>query len=341
MNIDPTAPLLGRSTAELSELLASLDEPSYRGRQLAAWLYRHGARSFAEMTNLSAGLRARLADRPTGWATVAAQQVSVDGTAKLLLELADGARVETVGLPYPDRCSVCVSSQTGCAVGCTFCATGYLGAGRNLTAGEIVEQVLAAQHAVGRRVSHVVFMGMGEPLLNLAQVLVAVRLLHEEVGLAQRHLTISTVGLPPQLQELAAADLQVTLAVSLHAADDALRQQLIPTTARRWSVAEVLAAARLYRRQSGRRLTWEVVLLRDVNDGPSQAAALVARLQPGEHVNLIPFNPVGEAGFGRPTADRVRAFRAVLERAGLQVTQRQARGRDIDGACGQLRARAG
>jgi len=331
--------LLGQTTAELEAFCQAAGQPSYRGRQLAAWLYQRAARDVAEMTDLPAAFREQLAaDAKPGRSRLSAEQLASDGTRKLLLELSDGALVETVGLPSPDRLSCCVSSQTGCAVGCTFCATGYLGTGRNLTAGEIVDQVLTVGERTGRRVSHVVFMGMGEPLLNLDEVLKAVRLLSDEVGMSQRQLTISTVGLPPQIERLAGEELACTLAISLHAADDALRQQLIPTTARRWSVEQILAAARLYAAQTGRRVTYEMVLLAGVNDRPEDARLAAQRLQRGEHVNLIPFNPIGEASFDRPEGAAIRQFRAVLERAGITVTQRKTRGRDIDGACGQLRA---
>ncbi len=337
---EPRPALLGLSTAALSALAVELGEPAFRGRQLADWLYRQGVSEVGAMTNLPGALRQRLA---AGWsigrAPIAAAQESRDGTRKLLLELADGARIETVGLPYADRASVCLSSQTGCAVGCVFCATGYLGAGRNLRAGELVDQVLTVQEQLQRRVTHVVYMGMGEPLLNLDEVVQSVHLLHEEVGVAQRNMTISTVGLPAQIDRLAAADLSVTLAVSLHAAEDGLRRSLIPTTAQRWTVDEVVAAARRYATVTGRRLTFEIVLLAGVNDQPTHAAAVARVLRRGEHVNLIPYNAVGEARFRRPAGEAIRAFRAVLEAAGLAVTQRQTRGRDIAGACGQLRAR--
>ncbi len=331
-------PLLGRDTARLEALAVELGEPAYRGRQLARWLYQAGCRDLAAMSDLPARFRERLAALPLGRAEPAAVQASADGTRKLLLRLHDGQTIETVALPYPRRLSVCVSSQTGCAVGCTFCATGYLGAGRNLTAGEMVDQVMAAGEAVGRRATHVVFMGMGEPLLNLESVVAASGLLRHEVGLSQRHLTVSTVGLPEGIRKLAEHELQVTLAVSLHAADDALRGRLIPTVGRRYKVAEVLAAAREYAAGTGRRVTYEVVLLRGVNDRAEDARGLARRLRPGEHVNLIPYNPVGEAGFQRSEPATIRTFRAVLEAAGLTVTKRQTRGVDIAGACGQLRA---
>ncbi|MBI2298781.1 MAG: 23S rRNA (adenine(2503)-C(2))-methyltransferase RlmN [Armatimonadetes bacterium] len=329
--------LLGLDRSELARICGELGEPPYRAGQLAAWLYRRGARDVAGMTDLPAAFRERLAAAwQVGRSRVAADQRAADGTRKLLLELADRARVETVLLPYDERVSLCISSQTGCAVGCTFCATGSLGAGRNLSAGELTDQLLTAPEVAGERVSNVVFMGMGEPLLNLEAVIAAIRLWRDEVAFSPRHVTISTVGIPARIGELAAAELPVTLAVSLHAGDDELRASLVPTT--RWSVAQVVAAARGYQQRTGRRVTYEVVLLRGVNDEPSHAFALAHRLKRGEHVNLIPYNPVPRAPYERPEPARVAAFRRVLEARGLTVTQRQTRGDDIAGACGQLRA---
>ncbi|MCS6861741.1 MAG: 23S rRNA (adenine(2503)-C(2))-methyltransferase RlmN, partial [Abditibacteriales bacterium] len=265
---------------------------------------------------------------------------SRDGTVKLLLKLRDGETIETVGLPYDDRLSCCVSSQVGCPMRCAFCATGLSGYTRNLTAGEIVEQVLTVNDILAARVNHVVFMGMGEPLLNVDNVLKAVRLLNKEVGIAMRQLTVSTVGIVPGIRRLADEKLQLTLAVSLHAPTDDLRAQLIPTM-RKWGVQDIIAACRQYVATTGRRVTFEYVLLAGVNDHPAQARAL-ARLLRGLicHVNLIPFNPVAEVDHRAPTPERVRAFREVLERAGISVTQRVQRGADIDAACGQLRRKA-
>ncbi len=331
--------LLGQRREALEALCTALGEPAYRGRQLAEWLHHHGARSTDEMSSLPLALRRRLADQhPVGRGRVAAEQVSRDGTRKLLLTLTDGAAVETVVLPYADRLSACLSSQTGCAVGCTFCATGTLGAGRNLTVAELCDQLLTAGQAAGARISHVVFMGMGEPLLNTDTVIEAVALWRDEMELSPRHVTVSTVGLPPGIARLASAGLPVTLAVSLHAADDALRRELVPTAAKRWSVAEILAAARDYAARTGRRVTYEMALMSGVNDRPTDAQAAAAVLRRGEHVNLIPFNPVPGLPFERPSAERLAGFRATLESAGLVVTQRQTRGDDIAGACGQLRA---
>ncbi len=332
-------PLLGLDRAALRELATAAGQPAYRGGQLAEWLYAHGAREFEAMTSLPAGWRAELAaGYRVGRSRLATEHVAADGTRKLLLELADGARVEAVALPWPERLSVCVSSQTGCAMGCRFCATGYLGAGRNLDVGELTDQILTAGEAAGRAPTHVVLMGMGEPLANLGAVLPAIELWRDELELSPRRVTVSTVGLPAGIAALAAADLPVTLAVSLHAADDDLRADLIPVAGRRWSVAEVLAAARDYAAATGRRVTYEVVLLSGVNDRAVDAEVLARRLVPGEHVNLIPFNAVGEAPYAAPTRGAIGAFRARLEAAGLVVTQRETRGDSISGACGQLRA---
>jgi 23S rRNA (adenine2503-C2)-methyltransferase len=363
--------LLGLNTEELCALVQELGEPAYRGKQLAEWIYKHGARTFDEMTSLPDKLRARLSreyevDRSE---TIAVQR-SRDGTIKLLLEIkpktkegkpkaknqrpkmisfdkfrmsgeiGSGARVETVGLPYADRFSCCLSTQVGCPVGCVFCATGTGGFICNLTAGQIVDQVLAVQEAAGkRRVDHVVFMGMGEPLLNYEATLKAMRLLNGELGIAMRHLTVSTVGYVPGIRRLAQEKMQVTLAVSLHAPTDDLRRKLIPGM--KWSLAEIIDACREYLKQTGRRVTFEYCLLEGVNDGVAEAQTL-ARLLHGMncHVNLIPYNPVpGMISYKRPRKG-IRAFREVLEGAGIQVTQRLQRGADIDAACGQLKTRS-
>jgi len=342
------SPLLGLSRAELEEVCLALGEPAFRGRQVAEWLYRHGVRSFAEMANLPRPLRDRLAEDYTpGRSHVVAVQEARDGTTKYLLELADGERIECVRMPYADRQTVCLSSQTGCALGCAFCATGTLGAGRNLTAGEIVDQVLTAGHSPSSPCSpsaagltHVVFMGMGEPLLNYDAVLQAVHLLQDEVGIARRRITLSTIGIVPAIRRLAREKLQLTLAISLHAPDDDLRAELIPTAGRKWTVAEVVGAAREYVAATGRRVTFEYVLLAGVNDHPDQARRLAQRLRGLQaNVNLIPFNPVEGLPYTRPDRGRIRRFREALEAAGVPVTQRRERGGDIDAACGQLRAR--
>jgi 23S rRNA (adenine2503-C2)-methyltransferase len=336
-------PLVGCTRAELEAICSRLSVPAYRGRQLAAWIYSRGARDFDQMTDLPRALRQRLADEyRVGRSRVAALQSSADGTSKLLLELGDGKEIEAVLLPYPDRTSVCVSSQVGCPVGCVFCATATMGFGRNLTAGEMVDQVLTAgEYAQTRapvpRITHVVVMGMGEPLLNYAPLVKAIRLLHEEVGLSMRHITVSTAGFVPGIRRLADEGLPVTLALSLHAPNDALRAELIPMS-RRYGLAEVLEAVHYYTEKTGRRVTLEYLLLGGVNDSETDARELAKRTTRYlTHVNLIPWNPAETISpFSPPSAARVRAFRRVLEQQGLTVTQRMERGREIDAACGQL-----
>jgi 23S rRNA (adenine2503-C2)-methyltransferase len=331
--------LIGLSTDELCALVQEFGEPAYRGKQLAEWIYWHGARTFEEMTSLPDKLRANLSTKyEIGRSETAAVQRSRDGTIKLLLALQDGSKVETVGIPYADRFSCCLSTQVGCPVGCVFCATGLGGFSRNLTAGEIVDQVLEVQEAAQSRVDHVVFMGMGEPLLNYDATLKAVRLLNGEMGMAMRHLTLSTVGYVPGIRRLAQEKLQVTLAVSLHAPTDELRRKLIPGM--KWSLAEIMDACREYLRQTGRRVTFEYCLLEGVNDSVAEARALAKLLQGMNcHVNLIPYNPVPGVTFYKRPRKGIRAFREVLEGAGIQVTQRVLRGADIDAACGQLKVK--
>jgi 23S rRNA (adenine2503-C2)-methyltransferase len=264
-------------------------------------------------------------------------------TVKWLWELADGTRIETVLMHYPGRSTVCVSTQAGCAMACSFCATGQAGFDRHLTTGEIVEQVVRAARAsleVGRRVSRVVFMGMGEPLANYAAVLAAIGRLHDDLGLSARHLTLSTVGLVPGIRRLAGERLPVNLAVSLHAANDALRDGLVPIN-RRYPLNQLVAACEEYLAAKGRRLSFEWALINDVNDRASDAGEL-ARLAGGlgAHINLIPLNPT--PGFGVPgtPAGKVRAFRDLLVSLGANVTIRRTRGTAIDAACGQLAARS-
>jgi 23S rRNA (adenine2503-C2)-methyltransferase len=325
----------------LRRWVSELGEPGYRGEQLARWIYRSGARRVQEMSDLPRAFRDRLAEvAAVGRSDVVRRRESKDGAVKLLLGLSDGRAVETVVLPYGDRTSVCISSQVGCPVGCTFCATATLGFARNLTAGEMVDQVLTArEHSPDGRVSHVVVMGEGEPLLNLDALLHALRLLHDEVGISYRRITVSTAGYVPGIRRLAEADLPVTLALSLHAPNDALRAPLIPLS-RRWGVAAVMDAARSYAERTGRRVTLEYLLLAEVNDEPEHARELAGLVRDlVSHVNLIPWNPAETfSGFRTPGRRRIRAFRRELEAAGVTVTERVERGRDIAAACGQLAA---
>lgn len=333
--------LLGLTRAELSRQCEELGHPAFRGKQIAEWLYSKGARDPQAMTNLPAALRRQLAITASiSRSEVLNESTSEDGTTKYLLRLADGETIESVLLPYADRVSVCVSSQVGCAAGCMFCATAECGLVRNLTAGEIVDQVLTLQERGGQRVSHVVFMGMGEPLANLTNVLRAIELLHDEVGISMRRLTISTVGLTPAIRRLAELDLQITLAVSLHAPNDELRRQIIPL-ASRFPLPDLMRACREYADRTRRRITFEYLLLAGVNDSPDQAQEL-ARMVKGTlgHVNLIPYNEVLGKEFRRPSKAAVAAFRSVLESEGIEVTQRLERGHAVSAACGQLRKRA-
>ena len=342
--------LIGSTTAELEALAQEAGQPAYRGRQLASWLYKRGATDLDAMTDLPRALRTRLAEMRDskmpafGMPEVAYKEIAEDETIKYLMRMADGQTVESVYLPYPDRVSVCLSTQVGCPAGCTFCATAQGGLARNLTVGEIVGQFLRMQSQSARRISHVVYMGMGEPLWNYEAVVKSLRLLGNEVELSFRNLTVSTVGVVPGIRALAKEDLPVTLALSLHAPDDALRSTLIPT-ARKWKLEEILDACREYTASTHRNLTFEYLLLGGINDSPEQARALAALLKanklPG-NVNLIPFNYVETPqGFRRPTRESISRFREELEKAGRVATQRMTRGHAISAACGQLRRTVG
>ncbi len=321
---------------ELAELLAG--EPRYRVDQVWQGLYER-LDDVAEVTNLPKALRARLTDDlPVALAPVT-ESVSDDGdTVKWLWQLHDGATVETVLMRYPDRATVCVSSQAGCAMACSFCATGQAGFERHLHVGEIVEQVVvAARAARPQRLSNVVFMGMGEPLANYDTTWAAVERLHGAIGLSARHLTISTVGVVPGIERLAGESLPVNLAVSLHAANDELRDELVPLN-RRYPIARLLEACAFHVDATHRRLSFEWAMIDGVNDRDRDAHELAdcARAVRA-HVNLIPLNPTpGYPVRGTPP-DRVRAFRDLLADIGVNATIRQNRGTEIDAACGQLR----
>ena len=340
--------LIGRDRAELRDVLAALDLPArelaMRARQLFGGIYARGARDFEEMSDLPKGLRATLAahftlERPE----VLAEQRSRDGTIKWLLGLHDGRKVETVFIPEADRGTLCISSQVGCALSCAFCRTGTMPLVRNLGAGEILAQILLAKDRLGdwpadrvdRRLTNLVLMGMGEPLFNYDQVrrALAIVLDAEGLGLSRRRVTVSTAGVVPGIDALG-RDLGVRLAVSLHAPDDALRSELVPLN-RKWNIEAVLAACRRY--PARRHITFEYVMLDGVNDTPAHARALAARLRnlPAK-VNLIPFNPWPGSPYRCSSPKRMRAFRQLLERAGIEAPIRTPRGRDIMGACGQL-----
>ena len=330
----------------LSAALAGLGQPGYRARQVFGALHKRWVGNWEEITDLPSELRARLAEqyRVTSGELVV-QAISQDGTRKRLVRLADGQEIETVAIPATSpegahRLSVCVSTQAGCAMACTFCATGRMGLARHLTPGEIVDQVYGfGRDDPSARPTHVVFMGMGEPLHNYAATVAAVRLLSHPRGatLSQRRITVSTSGLVPQIEQLAGEGLEITLAISLHAPDDELRAQLMPIN-RRYPLAELIPAAAAYARQTGRRVSYEYILLRGVNDVPSHADRLAEILPPRlSHVNLIPYNST-EAEYQPTPPVQARAFRDRLIRAGISATIRASRGRDIAAACGQLKA---
>jgi 23S rRNA (adenine2503-C2)-methyltransferase len=331
----------GARRDEVRTLLAARGEPRYRADQVfdGLWAQR---RPLEALTNVGKELRAALdVDLPLALTPVQVRDADDGTTVKWLWRTGDGAQIETVLMRYPDRATVCVSSQAGCAMGCTFCATGQDGFERHLDAGEICEQVLRAQHASPQRVANVVYMGMGEPLANVDPVLDSLTRLHDDLGLSARHLTVSTVGVVPGMQRLRAFPLPVTLAVSLHAPDDVLRAQLVPL-ARRYPIAEVLDAAREYAAAKGRRVTFEYACIAGVNDRPHQAEALADRLRGfrgGAHVNLIPLNRT--AAFAGRSADegRIARFARRLRDRGVHTTVRRNRGAGIDAACGQLRSR--
>ncbi len=331
-----------RYDPDIDALGALLDgEPRYRVQQVWQGLYEQHA-ELEDLTTLPKALRVRLADELPPALTPVTESVSDGGdTIKWLWQLEDGTRIETVLMHYRDRSTVCISTQAGCAMACGFCATGQAGFDRNLTVGEIVEQVVrAARRAAPRRVGNVVFMGMGEPLANLERTWGAVERLHGALGISARHLTISTVGIVPGIRRLAEEKLPVNLAVSLHAANDELRDELVPIN-RRYPIEALMAACKDHFLATRRRLSFEWALIDGVNDRPSDAAELARLAQRAKaHVNLIPLNPTpGYPTKGSPPA-RVRDFRDRLAALGINATVRQNRGTDIDAACGQLRANA-
>ena len=331
---------------ELEEWLASLGQPRYRARQIWRWLYKGLATDFVQMSDLPAPLRAELGHLAlTGTLQPSGDVYSPDRlTHKVLFNLTDGETVETVLMRYRQRNTVCISTQVGCAMGCVFCATGQMGFVRNLTAGEIVEQVLHFARVLrspGARVTHVVFMGMGEPLANYRAVWQAVETLNnaDGFGLGARRMTLSTVGLVPGIRKLAQEQLQVNLAVSLHAPDDDLRQRLLPIN-QRYSLNDIVTVCRDYVKATGRRVSIEYALIAGVNDSVEQAERLAGLLRDLLcHVNLIPLNPTDGSPLRPPSRERVNLFRAELEKHHLSTTVRVRRGIDIQAGCGQLRSR--
>lgn len=327
---------------ELRGFLQSLGEPAFRGKQVFSWLSR-GAGSFDEMSNLPLSLRERLKEACLLCAPKAARKQSSakDGTIKYLWRLADGNCVESVLMRYRHGNTVCISSQVGCRMGCRFCASTLDGLERNLLPSEMLEQIYAITRHTGERVSNVVVMGTGEPMDNFDNLLQFITLLTDENGLhiSQRNITVSTCGLVPEMRRLAERKLQITLALSLHAATDEKRRKLMPV-AERYCLRELLDTCAYYFEQTGRRITFEYSLVKGVNDTSEDAAQLTALIRGLNcHVNLIPVNPVKEREYVQSERRAVEAFRSRLEKSGIQVTVRREMGRDIDGACGQLRRR--
>lgn len=345
--------LLGVDVAELREWFTQRDLAPFRANQVLQWIYQRGARTFNEMTDLSKELRARLTEDAVIFAgRVAIQSNSQDGTQKLLIAWPDQRTVETVLIPEAPRFTACISSQVGCPVGCKFCASGIDGVQRDLTAAEIVEQALQARHLIPRgeeepgkrpfsRLTNIVLMGMGEPLANYDEVIKAIRILNAPWGggIGARKITLSTVGLPQQIRRLAGEDLQLNLALSLHAPDEALRRELIP-----WGkvpLDDLLGACAEYFDRTGREITLEYILLDGVNNLPRHAAALAdiaGRLRC--NINLLRYNPVPGLPYTRPSAEAAFDFQQRLRRRGVNAHVRTSRGSDIDAACGQLRRAA-
>jgi 23S rRNA (adenine2503-C2)-methyltransferase len=343
------ANLVGLSRDEMAAAVADLGEPAFRARQLWSWIYHRGARDFADMTSLGKTLRARLAERyRIARPEVAQAQISNDGTRKWLLRFADGQEVESVHIPEEDRGTLCVSSQVGCTLTCRFCHTGTQRLVRNLSATEIVGQVMLARDQLGewpapdtdRQLTNLVMMGMGEPLYNYDNVAKALRIVMDGEGIAisKRRITLSTAGVVPAMRRCG-EELGVNLAVSLHAVSDKLRDELVPLN-RKYPLAELLAACRDYPGvHNARRITFEYVLLKGVNDSPADAQEM-ARLLKGipAKVNLIPFNPWPGAPFDCATPAAIERFAQILFEGGLTAPVRQPRGQDIMAACGQLKS---
>ncbi len=343
---EPKPTLVGQTTAQLSDAITkATGAPAFRGKQIGQAIYQRFARTpDAVFANLPKPLREQIGDAfGIAPCRVRSESAADDGTVKYLMDLRDGEVIEAVFLPYAGRTSVCISSQVGCPMACSFCATGTEGLARNLTCGEIVDQVLLMQSLhPDNRITHVVLMGMGEPLLNYPAVLQAIRILNQEVGIAMRHITVSTVGVVPNILKLADEDLQLTLAVSLHAPTDELRSSLVPLNDK-YPITRLMDACRAYTDKTRRRITFEYVLMGGVNDREADAHALGRLLQrePLCSVNTIPYNSTDVAPrYQRPSAEASRRFREIVASYGVTITQRQERGHRIAAACGQLKRSA-
>ena len=346
MSVAQRTNFFGLLPGEMDKILAQWGWPAYRGRQVRQWVYEKLVLDPVGMSNLSQLDRQKLAEGiDLGIAQLIKNQISTDGTQKILAGWEPGIAAESVMIPEAVRRTACVSSQVGCPVGCKFCASGVLGLKSNLSAERIVQQIFLLNRLLkkrGDRVNHVVFMGMGEPLANYSNLLRAIRILHDPecFNLGARKITVSTVGVPSRMRQLAEENLPLNLAISLHAPDEDLRKELIPW-AEHFSLGEILDAAQYYFDRTGREITLEYILLAGVNDSPEQAkrlARIAKKLR--ANVNLIRYNEVEDLPFDRPKSEAVVNFQNVLRRAGVNAHVRKSRGRDIDAACGQLRRRA-
>ena len=345
------------SIEKLEKLVVSLGEPAYRSKQLLTWVYQKLATSYDEMTDLPIAFRQKMAERIKLHNLTPLKEIkSSDDTVKILFQLSDGRTIESALMLYAagegrPRTTVCLSTQAGCAIGCPFCATGQQGFERNLTPGEMIDQALyfARQMKDGKwgrgetqsRISNIVFMGMGEPLANYEAFWQAVEMLNSPraFGLGARNITISTSGLVPQIKRLSQEKLQIGLAISLHASDNALRNKLVPIN-KKYSVEELILACREYGEKTGRRISFEYVLFKGINDSFAQAHSLAEKLSGLNcHVNLIPANLTAEGKYQPPSYQVILAFEEELRRLGINCTLRQSRGQDIDAGCGQLRSR--
>lgn len=335
---------------DLTQLAVEMKQPGFRGLQLFKWIHKFGVTSFEKMTDLPMAFRERLQEQYSiqSPAVEARKQSRLDSTVKLLLRFRDGLTAESVIMPHEDgsgRCTVCVSSQIGCPVGCSFCATGKMGFSRSLTVGEILSQVYLANE-MGQKsektwfVSNVVFMGMGEPFLNYDSVLKSVRILNDPRGIniGQRRIVISTSGYVPGIIKLSEEGLQVVLAVSLHAADNQLREKLVPLN-RKYPLEQLADACQYYHEKTGKRITFEYALIAGVNDSPDSALQLAEFIKPlSANVNVIPLNEVSQVDYKRSSTAQISAFMQVLKEKGVEAVIRKERGSDISGACGQLRS---
>lgn len=344
----PPLGILGMKPEEIAAVFAELGQPAFRAKQLVEWVFAKRAASFDEMTNLPKGTREALATRfVMRTMQIAKVTGSADTTRKFLLKLHDGRYVETVLIPAnpalyggkSDRRTLCISSQVGCAYDCKFCASGLAGFTRNLTAAEIVEQIVQVEAHAGERVDNLVFMGMGEPLANYSNVTKAIEILNAEwgIGIGARHMTVSTSGLAPQIKKFADFPLQIRLAISLHGATDEVREKIMPVN-RKHNIAELFEALDYWNQKRKQFLTFEFILIENVNDSLDQARVLAKRARDvNAKVNLIPYNTVEGLPWTRPSEARQDAFLAVLSNAGVTATLRREKGHDIAAACGQLR----